>query len=163
MLPLGETIGISMMGAVFTNKLKHYSAGLSPEYSGGAQNLAALDNLPGPVKEAVQNAAARSVMWALITVLPFVGLSIIASAFLGNVWIGVSAKEGKKGQAQRQAKKGYVMYGVYLLAALKRTISAGKEELDVNVGEQEIREKVADVENNNMTAPQTAHIRHESH
>ncbi|KAF2632210.1 MFS general substrate transporter [Macroventuria anomochaeta] len=161
MLPLGETIGISMMGAVFTNKLRHYSSGISPEYS-GIGNLATLDGLSGPVKDAVQNAAARSVMWALVTVLPFVGLAIIASAFLGNVWIGLVAKEEKKGQAQQKATKGYVMYGVYLLAFFNGTVDANKQELDVNAGYEEVRQKVADVENDGVAAPQIAHVRQES-
>lgn len=161
MLPLGETIGISMMGAVFTNKLRHYSAGISPEYS-GAGNLATLDGLSGPVKDAVQNAAAKSVMWALITVLPFVGLSIIASAFLGNVWIGGVAKEGKKGQAEQKATKGYVMYGVYLLAFFKGSVAANKQELEVSAGYEEVRQKALDVESIEVAAPRSAHVRHES-
>lgn len=160
MLPLGETIGISMMGAVFTNKLSHYSSGISG--FSGTGNLATLDGLSGPVKNAVQNAAARSVMWALITVLPFVGLSIIASAFLGNVWIGKVAKEEGKGQSAQEATKGYVMYGVYLLAFIQGTVEASKEELDVNAAYEEVRQKVPDVESNEVAAPRTAHTRQES-
>ena len=160
MLPLGETIGISMMGAVFTNKLSHYSSGISGY--GGAGNLATLDGLSGPVKEAVQNAAAKSVMWALITVLPFVGLSIIASAFLGNVWIGVVPEDGKKEQVDQQATKGYVMYGVYLLAFFKGSVTAHKEELEVNAGDERFRQKVPDEESAGVAAPRSAHIRHES-
>ena len=161
MLPLGETIGISMMGAVFTNKPSHYSSGISSEYS-GAGKLATLDGLSGPVKEAVQNAAAKSVMWALITVLPFVGLSIIASIFLGNVWISVIAEEGNKRQAQQTETKGYVMYDVYLLAFFKGSVAANKQELDVNAGDEEVRQKVPDVENNEVAAPRAARIRRES-
>ncbi|KAL1653459.1 hypothetical protein SLS61_003969 [Didymella pomorum] len=160
MLPLGETIGISMMGAVFTNKLSHSTAAI-PGFS-GAGNLATLDGLSGPVKDAVQNAAAKSVMWALITVLPFVGLSIIASAFLGNVWIGKVAQEEGKGKSAQEATKGYVMYGVYLLAFFRGTVEASKEELDVNAAYEEVRQKVPDVEGNAVAAPKTAHIRQES-
>ncbi|KAJ8111534.1 hypothetical protein OPT61_g5895 [Boeremia exigua] len=155
MLPLGETVGISMMGAVFTNKLGHYSSGI-PGYS-SAGNLATLDGLSGPVKQAVQNAAARSVMWALITVLPFVGLSIIASLFLGNVWIGKIAKE-EIGQHQHEATKGQVMYGVYILALFRGSVSASKLDLDVDTGCEQVRQKVLDVESINMAASQTAQV-----
>jgi hypothetical protein len=157
-LPLGETIGISMMGAVFTNKLGHFTSSI-PGY-GGAQNLATLDGLSGPVKAAVQNAAAKSVMWALITVLPFVGLSIIASILLGNVWIGKIAEE--KGQARQEAARGHVLYGVYVLALIRGSVAADQQELDVNAEYEPIREKVLDVESYRTTTPQTAYIRQES-
>ncbi|KAJ4990016.1 MFS multidrug transporter [Stagonosporopsis vannaccii] len=156
-LPLGETVGISMMGAVFTNKLSHYSSNI-PGFN-GASNLATLEDLSEPVKEAVQNAAARSVMWALITVLPFVGLSIVASVFLGNVWIGKVTEEGQKGQGQQAATKGYVMYGAYLPSLVRGSIAANKQELDVNAEYQEVRPKVLDVENNTLAAPAIAHVK----
>ncbi|KAJ4352889.1 hypothetical protein N0V95_003864 [Ascochyta clinopodiicola] len=158
MLPLGETIGISMMGAVFSNKLDHYLTGIAG-YTGGAGNFATLDGLPAPIKESVQNAAARSVMWALITVLPFVGLSIVASAFLGNVWIGTVAEEGKKNEANQKATKGYVLYGVYLLAIIKGRVNAEKETLEVDTG-HETRQKIPDVESTEMATPQSAHVRY---
>ncbi|KAH6615236.1 major facilitator superfamily domain-containing protein [Boeremia exigua] len=156
-LPLGETIGISIMGAVFTNKLSHYSSGI-PGYN-GARDLATLQDLSGPVREAVHNAAARSVMWALISVLPFVGLSVIASIFLGNVWIGKVEQEAKKGQPQQKATRGYVMYGVYLFALFRGTVASSKQELDVNIEDEETRQKVPDMESYTMAAPRTVHIK----
>lgn len=159
-LPLGETVGISMMGAVFTNKLSHYSSTI-PGYQ-ATGNLATLDGLSGPVKDAMQNAAARSVMWALITVLPFVGLSIVASIFLGNVWIGKVAKEEQDGQVAQESSRGYVMYGVYVLALFDKSVAAKKQELDVNTDCQEVRQKVVDVERNDPAMPRYAHVRQES-
>lgn len=156
MLPFGETIGISLMGAVFSNKLNHYLAGVA-EYTVGASSLATLAGLPAPVKQSVQNAAARSVMWALITVLPFVGLSIVASCFLGNVWIGVVAKDAKDDEMGQKATKGYVIYGVYLHALMRGRVTAGTEELDV-VDQADVRQKVPDVEGTYVAAPQTAHM-----
>ncbi|KAF2995827.1 hypothetical protein E8E13_002052 [Curvularia kusanoi] len=158
-LPLGETIGISMMGAVYSNKLGHLTSNI-PGFD-GAQNLATLNGMSDSVKLAVQNAAAKSVMWALITVLPFVGLSIIASILLGNVWIGKVAKE-EKGKARQEATRGRVLYGVYLLALCKGSVPANKQELDVNTDYEPIREKVRDVESYQMTTPQAAHVRPES-
>lgn len=156
-LPLGETVGISAMGAVFTNKLSRYTADI-PGYT-GAETLATLEGLSGPVKDAVQNAAAKSVMWALITVLPFVGLSIVASFFLGNVWIGKIANGGEGERSQQEVARGHVMYGVYLLALLKGSVAANKQELDVNVEDQEISQKVPDTERDNLAEPQITHTR----
>ncbi|KAF1364890.1 hypothetical protein EJ07DRAFT_161867 [Lizonia empirigonia] len=160
MLPLGETIGISMMGAVFSNKLNHSLSSIT-DYKGGAGNLASLDGLPAPIKTAVQNAAAKSVMWALITVLPFVGLSIVASGFLGNVWIGLLPKDSKDGEPDQRAAKGHVMYGVYLLAVFKSRVDSEKKELDVSPAYDEARRKAPDEESTEAAAPQIAYARHD--
>ena len=100
-------------------------------------------------------------MWALITVLPFVGLSIIASILLGNVWIGKIAKE-EKGKARQEAARGHVLYGIYILALIRGSVEADKQELDVDSEFEPIRGKVLDIESYRMTTPQTAHIRLES-
>jgi hypothetical protein len=158
-LPFGETIGISMMGAVFSNKLDHYLSGIAG-FTGSPTSLASLDGLPAHMKESVQNAAAKSVMWALIAVLPFVGLSIVASAFLGNVWIGVIPKHGKARETKQEATKGYVMYEVYLLALVKGQVGATKQELDVNAEEDELRQKLPDEEYSDVMVPQTPQMSH---
>jgi hypothetical protein len=142
MLPLGETIGISMMGSVFSNKLATFLSQINTHDAdvllptSGPPSLDLLNSLSPAVKQDVQNAAARAVMWALISVLPFIGLSIVASAFLGNVWIGKAEKEGKVGKPERGAEQGKVMYGVYLLALVTGSVAANKQDLDVNLGEE---------------------------
>lgn len=166
MLPLGETIGISMMGSVFTNKLGIYlrnidrtDSALSLPTSGPA-NLDLLNNLPPATKEAVQNAAARAVMWALVSVLPFVGLSIIASVFLGNVWIGKSAKSADGDKPDREREKGKVMYASYLPKLFTNSIKAHKQDLDVDIRQEEeaaAKIKYQDPEAG-IVAPQSAHL-----
>jgi hypothetical protein len=143
MLPLGETIGISMMGSVFSNKLATFLTEVNTQNTGLSlptstpPSIDLLNSLSPAAKQGVQNAAAKAVMWALISVLPFVGLSIIASAFLGNVWIGKAG--GKDGKAGQEAEKGKVMYGVYLLALVTGSVAANKQDLDVNLGHEEER------------------------
>ncbi|KAH7114219.1 major facilitator superfamily domain-containing protein, partial [Dendryphion nanum] len=106
-LPLGETIGISMMGAVFSNKYSEGLRNISPLTPGetfstsGTPSLNTLNNLRPDTKEAVQNVAAKAVMWAFVSILPFMALSIIAALFLGNVWIGKDAKKGANGKPAR--------------------------------------------------------------
>lgn len=155
-LSLGETIGISAMGAVFTNKLDHYSSSISGHNA--AEVLGTPDGVSGPVKNALQNAAAKSVMWALISILPFVGLSIIASFFLGNVWIGKVVDEEERGETQQEATRGHVMYGLYILAMFKGSTTATKQELDVNIEKEVAIQRVPDMEGNDLMAPKTAHI-----
>jgi len=169
MLPLGETIGISMMGAVFSNKfglslsaISRNSPGLGLSAS-GLPSFDDLNALPADAKLDVQEAAARAVMWALIAVLPFIGLSIIASALLGNVWIGKTGTEAEDGKPGIEAEKGKVMYGAYLPALFKGTVADKKQELEVNHGHEDEakRERVDDVElaeGGLVRTPQTAHV-----
>jgi hypothetical protein len=136
MLPLGQTIGISMMGSVFSNKLGKYLSHIASQNIGvnlpvtGPPTLEVLNNLPPAVKQDVQNAAARAVMWALVSVLPFVGLSLVASICLGNVWIGKGGKAAKNGKPGREVEKGKVMYEAYLPALVTGRVQAQRKDLD---------------------------------
>jgi hypothetical protein len=143
MLPLGETVGIAMMGSVFSNKLSTFLAKINDAGNGislpasGPPSLELLDRLPVAVKKEVQDAAAKAVMWSLISVLPFVAAAIIASCFLGNVWIGKPAKKGKelnrkKILSAREGETGKVMYGVYVLALCSGGLQEQKQDLDVD-------------------------------
>lgn len=146
MLPLGETVGISMMGSVFSNKLDTFLSQINREGGNagavlpvsGIPSLALLNSLPPDAKERVQDAAAKAVMWALVSVLPFVGLAIVAAAFMGNVWIGRVAREGKEDKETVEAEKGKVLYGVYLLALFTGNVEECKMDLDVNRGHEEV-------------------------
>jgi hypothetical protein len=166
MLPLGETIGISMMGAVFSNKLSSGLGDISranPNLhlpASGPPSLDILNGLPAQAKNDVQNAAARAVMWALISVLPFVGLSIVACFFLGNVWIGKGAEKAKDDKPGRAEEKGQVLYGSYLLASCTGRLGAEKEDLEVVLGqEDEERKKIQDVETGSVVSqPGAAYV-----
>jgi hypothetical protein len=134
-LPLGETIGISMMGAVFGNKFDQALRALDTSHgsgfgsSGGPSNLDSLQNLPPALQEAVRNAAAKAVMWAFVSVLPFVGLSVVAAMFLGNVWIGKAVEFGKDGGVKTQEQKGMVMTSPYLLGLFSGDIDKHRTEV----------------------------------
>jgi hypothetical protein len=171
-LPFGETIGIAMMGAVFSNKLDLFLSQI-PSLGGdgfkdGPSSLAALNNLPLDIKDDVQSAAAKAVMWAIITVLPFMGLSIVASVFLGNVWIGGVAEKNCNGDAVENenenenenegASKGHVMYGLFLRALLTGSVKANKQELEINLEQEVESRKLAGVEKNNVTQPQSVYM-----
>jgi hypothetical protein len=167
MLPLGETIGISMMGAVFSNKLSiglnnvaRQTPGLGLP-SSGPPSLDILNNLPATAKTDVQNVAARAVMWALISVLPFVGLSIVASIMLGNVWVGKPAQKAEDNKSGRMEEKGKVMYGLYLPALFTGSVKAHQQDLDVSLrGEDEEKKNYrGDFEaSGGLAQPETAHV-----
>ncbi|EAT85824.2 hypothetical protein SNOG_07173 [Parastagonospora nodorum SN15] len=164
MLPLGETIGISMMGAVFSNKLNTGLRDIASRTKGlnlpssGPPSFAVLNSLPAATQMEVQNAASKAVMWSLISVLPFVGLSIVASVLLGNVWIGKPAEKAKDDKPARAEEKGQVMYGLYIPALITGTLAGQKRELEASLDrEDEVRsERSADVEA--VAQPMTAHI-----
>lgn len=155
-LPLGETLGISMMGAVFSNKFAQYLHAIDPgnnsSFNGGTTgpaNLDSLNSLSPAAQEAVRNAAARAIMWGFISVLPFMALSIVASAFLGNVWIGNPKKIDDEGKVKKEEKKGMVMTSPFLLAVCTGSVHRLRKELDpvAEQQEQELeREKVHDTE-----------------
>jgi hypothetical protein len=145
MVPLGETIGISMMGAVFTNTFNHNLQALDFPSTNGTPSLNDLDGLSSAAKDVVQNAAAKAVMWAFVAILPFMGLSLVAACFLGNVWIGRDAKKGKKGEAGTAEVKGKILYGVYLKEALSGGLESNVRLVERQDGGRG-RERVEDVE-----------------
>ncbi|KAF2266771.1 MFS general substrate transporter [Lojkania enalia] len=123
MIPFGETIGISMMGAVFTNKFNLYlhsinTSGQQSFTTSGPPNLDILNNLPPEIKDNVQDAATKAVMWSFISIVPFMGLSLLASIMMGNVWIGKPEKKGGDGRVKKAEVKGKVMYESFLLAMI---------------------------------------------
>jgi len=135
-LPLGETIGISMMGAVFGNKFDQYlraiDLGNGSQFTSSTRptNLATLQSLSPTAQEAVQNAAARSVMFAFVSILPFMGLSIIAAVFLGNVWIGKPMKYGEDGRVKEGENNGMIMSYPFLLGLFSGNVDKYKSEMD---------------------------------
>jgi hypothetical protein len=91
--PFGGTIALTVMGSVFQNKMSAYFAAGSGGGGGSGFDLnspAALDaisDLPPEELELFRAAAADAVSWSFISLLPFLGISIIAALMLGNVWI----------------------------------------------------------------------------
>jgi hypothetical protein len=133
MIPLGETIGISMMGAVFSNKFNSGLRSISGESNVAScpPNLDILNHLPADTKTAVQDVAAKAVMWAFVAILPFMGSSILAAICLGNVWIGKKAKLGKDGTVERPEVKGHVLYGMFLWSAMTGQVSRRRREVEI--------------------------------
>lgn len=144
-LPFGGTIGITVMGSVFNNKLSSGIAavpGLDGSASGGsggdvsaglgsgggtADSLDFVNGLPGPQQEGVRIAGRDAIMWAYIGILPILGISLVTGLFLGNVWIK-SKKEKKTPErveegARNSAGESEVIFVPYLYALFKVCLS----------------------------------------
>ena len=99
-MPFGGTLALTIMGSVFQNQMSEYFGSdavnlntTSNGTSSGGFNLHNHDSLdligqlPAAQQEAVRSQGATATMWAFISIIPILGLSLLASLFLGNVWI----------------------------------------------------------------------------
>lgn len=154
-LPFGGTLALTVMGAVFQNKMAAYfgDPAVSQQLGVNGQdvnvhNTASLDavnDAPPELQKAIRSTGADAVMWAFISLLPFIGLALVANLFLGNVWISKHEKaldvegadrpntsETGSGLVQEQRtvvqRDGLpdVMGGFYLLALFTSTVKAKK-------------------------------------
>lgn len=147
-MPFGGTLALTIMGSVFQNEMSQWFG--SPDVQGklGANNgtgfslhnqaaLQAINKLPQAQQEAVRRQGADATMWAFISILPILGLSMFVSVGLGNVWISkrdtnVASTEVEEGGQQPQeevsgAAGGEILTGVYLLALLRGTVKGEKK------------------------------------
>lgn len=101
-LPFGGTIAMTIMGAVYQNQMSEYF-GPGNVNTGSMMNmqdnasLDAISNLSPEEQEAVRNQGSIATMWAFISILPIVGVTLISSISLGNVWISSRKKETADG------------------------------------------------------------------
>lgn len=140
-LPFGGTIGITVMGSVFNNKLSsgiaavpgldgsggNVSASAQGLGSGGGRtaNTGSLDfvnGLPVSQQEGVRIAGRDAIMWAYIAILPILGISLVTGVFLGNVWIKPKKKTIpvlEEGGVENRTGESEVIHVPYLYAILK--------------------------------------------
>ncbi|OJJ08822.1 hypothetical protein ASPVEDRAFT_156423 [Aspergillus versicolor CBS 583.65] len=132
-LPFGGTIGITIMGSVFNNKLSSGIAaipglsGVSAQGLGGgggggtgtetAGSLDFVNGLPGPLQEGVRTAGRDAIMWAYIAIMPILGISLVTGLFLGNVWIKPKKKTTANEGGDRPESE--VIHVPYLYALFK--------------------------------------------
>jgi hypothetical protein len=143
-MPFGGTLALTIMNAVFNSKFTSATSSLSLPISGGnsggisaqdTQSLDAIGELPSALQAAVRAAGRGGVEWAFISILPILGISILACFVLGNVWVKSPAKndkaagstssgQGSGGQSSEKEDTGAitVVYVPYLYALLKVTI-----------------------------------------
>lgn len=126
----GGTLAIAIMGSVFNNKWSQYLSDLPSENgnlgevigSGDRQNLDAINALPQALQNVVRHQAARAVMWSFIAVLPIFGAGLLASAFLGNVWVNRTDDNSRAAELS----KGWVIEDSLLLSGLRGNVREKK-------------------------------------
>ncbi|KAL4863960.1 hypothetical protein BDV12DRAFT_201603 [Aspergillus spectabilis] len=129
-LPFGGTLGITIMGSVFNNKLDGLG-GLSAQDlgRGGAQSLGVIDSLPEAMQAEVRTGGRDAIMWAYIAILPILGISVVTGLLMGNVWIkkrkgsGHEVEGGNEGENKGESE---VIYVPYLWAVLKGNVEQHK-------------------------------------
>ncbi|KAL4792678.1 major facilitator superfamily domain-containing protein [Aspergillus venezuelensis] len=137
-MPFGGTLGITIMGSVFNNKLASGIAsipgvnGATSAVSaedlahGGADSLGFIADLPTSLQQAVRLKGRDAIMWAYIAILPILGISLVTGLFLGNVWIKKKGKTddgnvegGDMPDGEQSAGGSEVIYVPYLYALFK--------------------------------------------
>lgn len=112
-MPFGGTLALTIMGSVFQNQMSEYfsSGSVAGSSSGGAgfdvhrqSSLDGISDLPPAERDAIRAQGATATMWAFISIIPILGLSMFASGLLGNVWI--SKKKSKENANADAAEKG---------------------------------------------------------
>ncbi|KAE8362389.1 major facilitator superfamily domain-containing protein [Aspergillus caelatus] len=133
--PFGGTLCLTIMGSVFNNKFAQASVVSGSASAGGGldvhdtNSLAFIADLPAEAQRSVRSAGRDAIMWAYISVLPIMGLSLVTGLFIGNVWI---KPKSKKDEEQRdgsvdESSHSEVIYVPYLWALLKGNIDAYKK------------------------------------
>ena len=147
-MPFGGTLALTIMGAVFQNEMASFFGNAGLQNSGVGLDLhnqaalQAIDKLPKPEQDAVRGRGADATMWAFISILPFLGVSVLAAGGLGNVWIerrekakesGGSVEEEEEGKREGQEAReqdggrggraqSEVLMGWYLMALFTGTV-----------------------------------------
>ncbi|KAJ6260058.1 Efflux pump FUS6 [Drechslerella dactyloides] len=133
-LPLGGTLGLTMMGSVFNNKfaqglqkLGHDGTGFAGKETGrSTQSIEEIRQLPAPILEKVAEIAKEGVVWSYVSILPLVAAGGLLAFALGNVQITDSDPQ-EKGQ-DGDAKQGEVVSEPYLLWLLRNRRRLGDRE-----------------------------------
>ncbi|KAK5239254.1 hypothetical protein LTR40_014692, partial [Exophiala xenobiotica] len=114
-LPFGGTLALTIMGSVFQNQMSEYfgSDSVSSTANNGTtinlHNQASLDaisSLPQAEQDAIRAQGATATMWSFISILPILGLSLVASIGLGNVWIPRRKSSSTDEEKENDQEKG---------------------------------------------------------
>ncbi|KAL2833886.1 major facilitator superfamily domain-containing protein [Aspergillus cavernicola] len=131
-LPFGGTLGITIMGSVFNNKLGVVGGGVSATDlgRGGRQSLDYIASLPGDLQDEVRRQGRDAIMWAYIAIMPILGISVVTGCFMGNVWIKrrKKATQGVEGveEGGDESCNGQVVHVPHLWALFKGNVDKYK-------------------------------------
>jgi len=117
-VPFGSTTAMTVMNTVFTNKL-----GFSTSTSKSSLTQT-LKSLPPDIRKVVEDHARRGVVWAFISILPFMWLCVLAATFLGNVRITRQRSVDAQGRASFGEN---VTEASFLMSLVRRRFGSGEK------------------------------------
>ena len=132
----GGTVGISVMSAVFSNKLSGYitnavqaasnstsGVGSVPVTSNSTSSVQSIQDLPPDVQVLVRGWFSDAVYWAYVSILPFLALAGVLSFFIGNVKI-TSQKQDVEGEIDTSGNVEDVPFLWWLATSRRRAAAA---------------------------------------
>jgi hypothetical protein len=129
-VPFGGTLAMTLMSSVFFNKVG-FSLNASPTQPG-------LPKLPpdilGPIEDKIKN----GVVWAFISILPFMWICVLAATTLGNVKITRKRKIDSQGNMDFSEN---TTEAAFLPALLRRRLGGKKQQKASDVAGPMEREK----------------------
>ncbi|KAL4734457.1 major facilitator superfamily domain-containing protein [Aspergillus similis] len=170
-LPFGGTLGITIMGSVFNNKLAEGVASIQGYGSGnvsaqdlahgGTSSLAFIDSLPADAQAKVRTSGRDAIMWAYIAILPIIGVTVLTTLFMGNVWIGkrknrtaaVEQGTSKTGTGSGESEVIYVPYLYALVKGINKYKHITRPVLDSNPTETSDRQEAQEIGGYHAMAP----------
>lgn len=129
-VPFGGTLAMTLMSSVFFNKVG-FSITESPTQPG-------LPELPPEILGPLQYKIKKGVVFAFISILPFMWICVLAAASLGNVKITRKRKIDSEGQMDFSEN---TTEGAFLPALLRRRLCRNKQEVGTGVAVQTEEEK----------------------
>lgn len=152
-LPFGGTLALTIMGSVFQNKMSAFlgSNNVNPGASNNDAALQSIADLPEAQQLLIRDTGANATMWAFVSILPILGLSMIVSFLLGNVWIAprknttenVEAPETETSATsqRQQTSRGQAIDSIYLVELITGNVQMKKRQFHTHQMEERIEEK----------------------
>ncbi|RFU32690.1 hypothetical protein B7463_g3645, partial [Scytalidium lignicola] len=83
---LGSTLSMTIMGTVFNNKSSlSFSSNTTSTSSTSNSTISSLNSLPTDLEASIRKNARDGVVWAFVSIIPFLWLCVLAALSLGNV------------------------------------------------------------------------------
>jgi hypothetical protein len=132
-VPFGGTLAMTIMTSVFFNK-----AGFSMNAAGSSSSVQGISPLPPDIRGPIQEKAKQGIVWAFISILPFMWLCVLAATSLGNVKITRKRKVDSQGKMDFSEN---TTEGAFLTAYMRRRFKRGRKEQRKGIVTQENKGK----------------------
>ncbi|KAB8303813.1 hypothetical protein EYC80_005187 [Monilinia laxa] len=114
-IPFGSTMAMTLMNVVFNNKAALPSS-ITASSSTSTISFGTIDSLPPDEGHKIRDRERDGVVWAFVSMLPFMWLCILAAGLLGNVRVTREYREDEEGVRDFS---GNMVESVYLWSLLR--------------------------------------------